>query len=130
MNFFLISIIVLIPLLANWWNWWINWISCCSTTATTTAATNDIKKTSIIRTESNNWSWCNEEKTNTFVFIINIFLSLFFLFFIALVLKNYVYRRHLSLSGSSGPPSPAMSTSSTDDGLIKVFLEIFCNNKF
>lgn len=32
-----------------------------------------------------------------------------------LVLKNYVYRRQLSLSGSSGPPSPAMSITSTDD---------------
>ncbi|CAF1395848.1 unnamed protein product [Adineta steineri] len=32
-----------------------------------------------------------------------------------LVLKNYVYRRHLSISGSSGPPSPATSISSTDD---------------
>ncbi|CAF3070246.1 unnamed protein product [Rotaria sp. Silwood2] len=32
-----------------------------------------------------------------------------------LVLKNYVYRRHLSISGSSGPPSPATSTTSTDD---------------
>ncbi|CAF0895597.1 unnamed protein product [Rotaria sordida] len=32
-----------------------------------------------------------------------------------LVLKNYVYRRHLSISGGSGPPSPATSTTSTDD---------------
>ncbi|CAF2136630.1 unnamed protein product [Rotaria magnacalcarata] len=35
-----------------------------------------------------------------------------------LVLKNYVYRRHLSIGsggGNSGPPSPAISTTSTDD---------------
>ena len=43
-----------------------------------------------------------------------------FLFLIALVLKNYVYRRHLSIGGSSGPPSPATSTTSTDDGTIKI----------
>ena len=42
----------------------------------------------------------------------------------ALVLRNYVYRRHLSLSGSSGPPSPAISTTSTDDGLFNLFFEI------
>ncbi|CAF4205913.1 unnamed protein product, partial [Rotaria magnacalcarata] len=38
-----------------------------------------------------------------------------------LVLKNYVYRRHLSIGsggGNSGPPSPAISTTSTDDGSI------------
>lgn len=37
--------------------------------------------------------------------------------FIAMVLKSYVYRRNSSISGgSSGPPSPAISTTSTDDG--------------
>ena len=35
------------------------------------------------------------------------------IFFLALVLKNYVYRRH---SFNGGPSSPATSTTSTDDG--------------
>jgi len=42
------------------------------------------------------------------------------LFFTALVLKNYVYRRHSSIGGSGGPLSPATSTTSTDDGTIKL----------
>jgi len=41
-------------------------------------------------------------------------------FFLALVLKNYVYRRHLSIGGSSGPPSPATSTTSNDDGMMNI----------
>lgn len=44
----------------------------------------------------------------------SLLIDAFILFFSsALVLKNYVYRRH---SFNGGPPSPATSTSSTDDG--------------
>jgi hypothetical protein len=45
------------------------------------------------------------------------FIYLCIRFHLALVLKNYVYRRHSSNGGSSGPPSPATSTTSTDDGM-------------
>ena len=41
---------------------------------------------------------------------------------VAIVLKNYVYRRNSSMNGSSGPASPATSTTSTDDGARRVSL--------
>ncbi len=50
-------------------------------------------------------------------------------FLLALVLKNYVYRRHLSIGGSSGPPSPAISTTSNDDGMIEYLSHLFFSIK-
>jgi hypothetical protein len=46
------------------------------------------------------------------------FIDLCIPFPLALVLKNYVYRRHASNGSGSGPPSPATSTTSTDDGIM------------
>jgi hypothetical protein len=53
-----------------------------------------------------------KKRTRLYSFFIDLCIPLC----LALVLKNYVYRRHASNGGSSGPPSPAISTTSTDDG--------------